>query len=106
MVSKLPDPADLIPKGMYCYTPLEAPCAENGWVFKVKPCPYWQRYNKELHGELPDEYKPYEATFNGAFCTFLRTGDWLPDGTSLLWDQVKECGENNDWEDDPWDAIE
>lgn len=101
----LPDPRIAeIPEGLYCYTPVQAPCAENGWVFRVKPCPFWQHYDKEVHGELPDECKPYEKEFQGAYCTFLKTGDWLPDGTMLLWDQVKECGEN--YGDDSWDEVE
>lgn len=99
-------PLDLIPKGPYCYTPVQAPCEENGWVFRVKSCPHWQRYDKTVHGELPDEYKPYEDGFQGAYCTFLKTGDWLPDGTMLLWDQVKECGENYDWDDEPWEDLQ
>jgi len=25
-------------------------------------------------------------------CGYLGKGDWEKDGTTLLWDQVKECG--------------
>lgn len=91
----------LIPKGMYCYTTLEiVNDAQYGWRMKIDCCPFWEHYNKKIHGELPDEYKPYEKSFQGAYCTYLRTGDWLPNGTDLLWDQVKCCGVNFDFDDD------
>jgi hypothetical protein len=80
---------ELIPEGMYCYTPLQAPCEETNWVYKVKPCPFWEYYSEEKHGKLPEGY-PSEKEYDGAFCQYLKAGDW--NGTDLLWDQVKECG--------------
>ena len=65
---------DKIPKGIYCYD-------ENG------VCPYWSR---------TDEYNDHE---NG-YCQFLQLGDWMENGTSLLWDQVKEYRVNEDLEED------
>lgn len=95
-----------IPKGPYCYTPdtsKEAEEAAKFGVFKIHPCPYWERYNQKTHGELPEELKQHLKNalfYEGAYCKFLKTGDWEPDGTMLLWDQVKECGINDDWEDE------
>lgn len=71
----------LIPVGDYCYTPREAPSAENGWAYKVNPCPFLRM--------LPD--KP--AQLNG-WCDYLKAGDFEENGTSLLFDSVKECGVN------------
>ena len=62
-----------IPRGLYCYD-------ENG------VCPYWSI--------LKD--KPYQE--NG-YCSYMKIGDWEADHFfSLLWDQVKECGINDDWD--------
>ena len=73
----------VIPKGIYCYD-------ENG------VCPYWS-----LDPDLP-----YQR--NGR-CAFLKRSDSdvtspnLPDklqsASSLLWDQCKECGVNDDSDD-------
>lgn len=59
-----------IPKGIYCYD-------KNG------VCPYWSRN--------PD----YPNQENG-YCSYLMRGDWEANHLSLLWDQVKECGINDD----------
>lgn len=74
-----------IPKGCYCYD-------ENG------TCPFWSL----------DIDRPYQR--NG-YCSFLQVGDWdtrVPDdmpgfpesALSLIWDQCKECGVNEDDECD------
>jgi len=72
----------IIPYGIYCYTSV-------GWedgVYKVIPCPYWSRRTDKPEQE------------NG-YCSYLGVGDWdLHIG--LLWDQVKECGINEGWEDE------
>jgi hypothetical protein len=101
-------PESQIPYGDYCYTWLEKPSKENGFVGKTKACPYYAT-----------------KTFNGVevpWCTFLKCGglnnstddsevanlidyfgseekmnEELP--LSLLWDQVKECGVNLPKED-------
>lgn len=97
----------LIPKGPYCYTPDSSSEAKEAWekfgIFKVHPCPYWERYDSKKHGPLPQEIQDEiqnALLYPGAFCKFLNTGDWMPDGTMLLWDQVKECGVNCDREDE------
>lgn len=79
----------LIPKGIYCYDNL-------GF------CPYWDKSDEHPHQE------------NG-YCAFLERGDWeaeipadFPEHfpiscISLLWDQVKECGENMDEPEDDYE---
>lgn len=60
-----------IPEGIYCY-------------LNQKICPYWGKNPK----------KPNQM--NG-YCRFLRVSDW--NGTDLLWDQVKSCGVNTEFEE-------
>lgn len=33
------------------------------------------------------------------WCYYLNTGDFMPNGTTLLWDGCKECGVNDSWEE-------
>jgi hypothetical protein len=71
-----------IPKGMYCYD-------ANG------VCPYWGL----------DTNRP---THENGFCTFIPMNDWDCNiGIPLLWDQVKECGINDDveWYEEPEGAL-
>jgi len=57
-----------IPAGMYCYG--------------EKNCPFWDKA----------ENKPHQL--NG-FCWLMGKGDW-DDSVGELWDQVKNCGINDD----------
>ena len=60
-----------IPDGPYCYDGV------------IGTCPFWRK----------DHSKPNQM--NG-YCMFLELGDYMEDeGTSLLWDQCKECGIND-----------
>lgn len=59
-----------IPHGPYCYD------RPDGNTRRV--CPHW---------------KP---TADGAECTLLRLGSEREDPTNLVWDQVKECGINDE----------
>lgn len=77
----------LIPKGMYCYR-------EN------KICPYW---SCDVTYEESDWMKMRPIS-NGK-CSFLNTTDNDEPGAGLLWDQVKECGENMGWEEDDDEVI-
>lgn len=63
----------LIPKGIYCYS--------NQGV-----CPYWS-----IREDRPGQTNGY--------CSLLGKGDWELVGSNL-WDQVKECGENDENEDE------
>lgn len=73
----------VIPSGMYCYTRMSD--FVDGQM-TIKPCPYWSI----------DRNQPVQA--NG-YCKFLKKGDWMDDGTWLLWDQIKACGVNNEGEE-------
>jgi hypothetical protein len=66
------EPEKHIPKGPYCYR-------------ADYKCPFL------------DSDSDREAHESG-YCHFLKLGDWMENGTSLLWDQCKECGIN--WEDE------
>lgn len=58
----------IIPKGDYCYD-------ENGC------CPFLS-----VNEEMPKQM--------GGYCHYLQKGDWQQNGTTLLWDQCKQCGIN------------
>jgi len=97
----------VIPKGHYCYTPK----MKDGKIVRTKSggmkiniCPYWS-----IRRDKPEQENGY--------CSFLEQGDWnindeailtdmktgekvnardVPFGIGLLWDQCKECGENEE----------
>ena len=96
--------SSIIPKGPYCYSPIRTLEAQEDWekrgIFRINICPYWERYDASVHGLLPADLAEFQSNYSGAYCKFLKAGDWEPDGTMLLWDQVKECGINDDWEDE------
>lgn len=70
----------VIPRGLFCYTAQGE--FEDGKML-IKTCPYWSI----------DESQPEHA--NG-YCKFLKKGDWMEDGTWLVWDQIKACGINEE----------
>lgn len=60
-----------IPKDtLYCYKNTK----------KGKKCCKWLSTNKNKSEQL------------SGYCKYLKSGDWHKDGTTLLWDQCKECG--------------
>ena len=68
-----------IPSGTYCY---EVTGIDNDTGhLKIWSCPYWR--SSVNHHEQ-----------NNGYCLGFKMHDWI-DGT-LLWDQVKECGINDD----------
>lgn len=75
--------ASKIPKGPYCYT---TDGIFKGTTLKIKICPYW------------DKVKNAPEQENG-YCHYLDEGDFDDGPCFLLWDQVKECGVNDDWTD-------
>lgn len=68
-----------IPEGMYCY--------DGDYC-----CPYWS-----MRDDKPEQ--------DNGYCSFLKTGDWEHPGVGLLWDQVKECGVNENWDKELKDAT-
>ena len=72
--------SDHIPKGPYCY---------DGSGL----CPHWER-----RADKPEQ--------ENGFCRHLNHGDWESEGLSLLWDQVKECGINNEWDEEDDAAMQ
>jgi len=75
-----------IPPGHYCYKRLQPyPNSNHLTRLNIEVCPYWSC----------DRNKPPQE--NG-YCAYLEAGDWEHGG--LLWDQVKECGINEDEEND------
>ena len=66
---------ELVPKGDYCY---------GGFNDTYKCCPFWNTFNQ------------FPRQMNG-YCSLLEVGDFMRagyNGTSLLWDQIKECSIN------------
>ena len=84
-----------IPTGPYCYESFGHD-ADGGR--RIKCCPFWDK----------DETKPRQED---GICHYLETADWeewekenghIP----LLWDQCKECGINDDIEEDDYNSQE
>jgi hypothetical protein len=50
-------------------------CYENK---NIKSCK-WLSFNKTKDEQL------------SGYCKYLHSGDWMEDGTTLLWDECKEC---------------
>ena len=79
MVLGIKQDTSVIPKGCYCYSR-----GEDG---EYIPCPYWSLNKHERYQD------------NG-HCSYLGVGDWESPYGGLLHDAVKECGINDDFEDD------
>lgn len=76
-----------IPKGIYCYGHTK----EHGGATYI--CPFlFQRRSMDRQ--------------SSGYCVLLGKGDWMEDGTMLLWDQCKECGINADLEDDELQSLD
>lgn len=78
------DPA-AIPAGPYCYfgaTRQRTGERDGLPAFSTVPCPFW--------AHNPDA--PEQAS---GYCAKLASGDWMDEGTMLLWDGCKECGLND-----------
>ena len=73
----------VIPNGVYCYGYV----SQKEGSRKIQICPYWSKNKTKDNQE-------------SGYCSFLELGDWMENGTSLLWDQCKECGINYDDEND------
>jgi hypothetical protein len=71
---------DQIPKGHYCYRPINI--SNKKASFEILVCPYWQKTN------------------GGARCNLLNISSEDYESESLIWDSVKECDINLGTEDD------
>lgn len=75
-------PQQHVPNGHYCYT--RAPERDADGSFGVETCPFW-----DLNLEYPHRENGY--------CRLLEVGDW-EDGIGVVWDQIKECDINVEFE--------
>lgn len=76
----------VIPKGTYCYT--------RDGKGGTTSCPY-------LFSRPSMLLDPAHGEQESGYCAFLQKGDWMDkDGTMLLWDACKECGINDDLEEE------
>lgn len=76
--------SSVIPDGPYCYRLI----GENNSSKTPRSsiCPYWS-------------YREDKPRQENGFCAYLESGDWEREGVSLLWDQVKECGINAEFDE-------
>tara|TARA_R110000851_G_scaffold60415_6_gene139477 strand:+ start:3256 stop:3576 length:321 start_codon:yes stop_codon:yes gene_type:complete len=74
----------LIPNNRsYCYQSCTR-SKDNPSVFPITElCPYWR-----VASDKPETLRGY--------CLFLKKGDWEEDGTMALFDQLKNCGINDE----------
>lgn len=71
-----------IPKDtIYCYT-----LNEKG---RMNVCPYWEMLNEV------DENGEYIC-----YCKYLKSKSYVQDSGNLIWDMCKECGINDEWEEE------
>ena len=78
----LREPEEWIPNGIYCYVP----SSDNKTIGYL--CPFWDRKEGRPHME------------NG-YCHYLQVGDDLNgEYLTLLWDMCKECGINDECEEE------
>jgi hypothetical protein len=100
----------VIPEGPYCYVPdieKNANKAEDDHTYYTKTCPYF-KYKKDegvdvvhceflnvsglINGTSSEDYAKLKKKYGGS----KEMWDKYP--ADLLWDQVKSCGENDEWE--------
>jgi len=79
----LENPEKHIPLGLYCYRIAKI---EGRHIFTYT-CPFL-------------DHDPEQEDQSNGYCHLLKLGDWMENGTSLLWDSVKECGINDDIENE------
>jgi len=99
----------VIPVGHYCYVPdieKNANKDEDDHAYYTKPCPYF-KYKKDvgvgvvkckflgkgglINGTTKKEFKKLKKKYGSSKKVYKKYPLFL------LWDQVKECGENSDW---------
>jgi hypothetical protein len=87
MALKVKKDKSIIPDNpSYCYKSIRQ-SKDNPDIFPITElCPYWR-----IAVDKP-------KTLDG-YCLFLEEGDWQEDGTMALFDQLKNCGINNSYND-------
>ncbi len=88
--------AAMIPQGPYCYriAGVTHPSDGSARVQTVR-CPYWK-----TRLDWPDQADGYCRLLKKGDTSQGRNTDGRPRATMLLWDQVKECGINEDSDED------
>ncbi len=78
-----------IPSGPYCYKFKEDPSKVKGGSYPIISCPHLSYEDREIYGE----------THKIGICKFLERLYPLTEDETTAWidDQVKNCGENNDY---------
>jgi len=102
----------VIPEGMYCYVPDEEKNAnkdEDDHAYYIRTCPYWSYIEDEgvdicncsfldkgcvPNGTNKKDFKKLKKKYGS------KEAVWEKYPLDLLWDQVKECGENKKYWDD------
>jgi hypothetical protein len=87
---------DSIPKGRYCYESMEM--TEDGTFLQLGTCPYWKPTN---HGTVRCEYMKEEQLVADSSTAYEQALEFFGSRENLereteegvMWDQVKECGE-------------
>jgi hypothetical protein len=82
----------IVPHGDYCYRMIGMGAGADGVPsLRTERCPYWKGRK-----DRPEQRFGYCRLLKVGDYTQGRTPDGKPRATSLLWDQVKECGINPD----------
>lgn len=91
-----------IPQGSYCYSKREY-IPEEDCIRLLDLCPYWKHTD---HGTVCCEYLKLESVENTEegyikALSYFGSEDILDEKAPLLllWNQVKECGINDEWDE-------
>ena len=63
------------------------------WIPKQTPYCYENHISKQCKWLSFNKTKDEQLS---GYCKYLHTGDWMKDGTILLFDECKECGIHED----------
>ena len=80
-----------IPYGSYCYMSIETPEEDRKLgIRRIKCCPFL-------------DWNKWAPSQSYGYCHLIKSGDWHYNGTMILWDQCKSCGEN-DYSEEEYNA--
>ena len=86
----------VIPKGIYCHGPIIQDKQNPSKLLCPKMCPYWKKLpNKPIQA---NGYCEYLGLGDGDTLPGCKNGKGKPYEIFLLWDQVKYCNINDDYE--------